>query len=191
MLKKIFTSYNLLTLSRVALFSSSSVVNNRKEFKFSNPKKVTANDGTECSNPKEAKTNLINFLTLSDTQTRQINVEIPFYCAGSYMSVTYADPLSHSGVNKFVGICIAKRNKGIGSTFILRNVIAGTPVERMFESFSPKIKEITVLKLERRRRAKLYYLRDKPNKYSMVNEYMTPVKNDGSISLHRRRGAPA
>lgn len=149
------------------------------------------NDGKECADPKQANTNLINFLSKSDAQRRQTKVDIPFFCAGSYISILYADSYSQTGTNKFVGICIAKSNKGIGSTFILRNVINGVPVERMFESFSPKIKEIIVLKLERRRRAKLYYLRDKPKKYSMVNQYMEAIKNDGSISLHRRRGAPA
>ncbi len=80
----------------------------------------------------------------------------------------------------------------LGSTFILRNIINGTGVEIMYELYSPAIKEIKVLKLERRRRAKLYYLRDKPPKYSTVNEKMEPViAPKGVIPLHRRRGAPA
>lgn len=62
----------------------------------------------------------------------------------------------------------------------------------MYELYSPAIREIKVLKLERRRRAKLYYLRDKPQKYSTVNEKMEPVTAPkGVIPLHRRRGAPA
>jgi hypothetical protein len=46
-----------------------------------------------------------------------------------------------------------------------------------------------VLKLERRRRAKLYYLRDKPLKYSTVNENMEPI--EGEMTVYRRRGRPA
>ena len=82
-------------------------------------------------------------------------------------SVTQADPHSPTGTTKFVCICIARRNKGLGSTFILRNVIngVGVGVEMMYELYSPAIREIEVLKLERRRRAKLYYLRDKSLKY--------------------------
>ncbi|CAI8006880.1 39S ribosomal protein L19, mitochondrial [Geodia barretti] len=82
--------------------------------------------------------------------------------ARSYLAVTRADPHSPIGTSKFVGICIARRNKGLGSTFILRNVLNGMGVEMMYELYSPAIREIQVLKLERRRRAKLYYLRDKP-----------------------------
>ena len=68
----------------------------------------------------------------------------------------------------------------------------GIGVEMMYELYSPAIKEIKVLKLERRRRAKLYYLRDKPAKYSTVNEKMQPVEAPrGMIPKHRRRGAPA
>ena len=104
--------------------------------------------------------------------------------------MTRSDPHSPSGITKFVGICIAKRNKGLGSNFILRNVIDGIGVEMTFELYSPTIKEIQVLKLERRRRAKLYYLRDKPAKYSTVNENMKPVKSD-KVLKYRRRGAPA
>ena len=105
--------------------------------------------------------------------------------------MTRADPYSPTGVTKFVGICIAIRNRGLGSTFILRNVIKEIGVEMMFELYSPAIKEIKVLKLERRRRAKLYYLRDKPAKYSTVNERMEPVKSDGILKYRRKRGAPA
>ena len=142
--------------------------------------------------PKEAKTNTLDFLNKSDIQKRTHSVDIPFFTAGSYLSVTRADPYSPTGVTKFTGICIARRNKGLGSTFILRNVINGIGVEKMFEQYSPTIKEIKVLKLERRRRAKLYYLRDKPAKYSTVNERMEPVNSDGKILKYKRkRGAPA
>ena len=107
--------------------------------------RVKIND-VECKTPKEAKTNLINFLNLSDIQKRQQNCLIPFFTPGSYLAVTYSDSLSQNGISRFVGICIAKRNKGLGSNFILRNVIDGTAVEKMFEIYSPNIKEIKVSK---------------------------------------------
>lgn len=152
---------------------------------------VIVND-TVCHTPKEANTNLLDFLNLSDIQKRRQKIDIPFFTAGSYLAVTRADPHSPTGTTKFVGICIARRNKGLGSTFILRNVISGIGVEMMFELYSPAIKQIEVLKLERRRRAKLYYLRDKPLKYSTVNEKMQPEKYTGKISLYKRKkGEPA
>ena len=148
--------------------------------------------GAVCRTPREAKTNLLEFLNKSDIQKRRHKIDIPFFTAGSYLAVTRADPHSPTGTTKFVGICIARRNKGLGSTFILRNVINGVGVEMMYELYSPAIREIQVLKLERRRRAKLYYLSDKPLKYSTVSERMQPVPNDGVPSVYRRKkGAPA
>ena len=147
--------------------------------------------GVDCHTPKEAQTNLLDFLNKSDIQKRVNNIHIPFFTSGSYLAVTRADPYSPTGTTKFVGICIAKRNKGPGTNFILRNVIDGVGVEMLFETYSPAIKEIQVLKLERRRRAKLYYLRDKPAKYSTVNENMEPVKSSGVLKYRRRPGAPA
>ena len=144
-----------------------------------------------CNTPKEAKTNLLGFLNQSDIQKRQNRINIPFFTAGSYLAVTRADPYSVTGITKFVGICIARRNKGLGSTFILRNVMEGQGVEMMFELYSPAIKEIQVLKLERRKRAKLYYLRDKPQRYSKVNEKMQPVQSTELSIYKRKKGAPA
>ena len=149
-------------------------------------------NGSVCHTPREAKTNLLDFLNKSDLQKRHNNANIPFFTAGSYLSVVRADPYSPSGETRFVGICIARRNNGLGSTFILRNVMNGMGVEMMFELYSPALREIKVLKLERRRRAKLYYLRDKPLKYSIVSERMEPVNSGGKVMLYRRRrGDPA
>ena len=152
---------------------------------------VVLKDKTVCHTPREANTNLLDFLNKSDIRKRANHINIPFFTAGSYLAVTRADPFSSTGTTKFVGICIARSNCGLGSTFILRNVIDGIGVEMMFELFSPAIKEIKVLKLERRRRAKLYYLRDKPAKYSTVNERMEPIKSDQLSVYKRKRGAPA
>lgn len=146
-----------------------------------------------CSTPKEAKTNLLDFLNQSDITKRKANTKLPYFTAGSYISVVRGDPFSPTGESKFVGICIARRKmERLGSTFTLRNIMNGIGVEMMFELYSPAIKEIKVLKLERRRRAKLYYLRDKPPKYSTVKENMKPVDTGGKVQLYKRkRGEPA
>jgi len=69
----------------------------------------------------------------------------------------------------FTGICILRRNRGIGSTFVLRNVIDGTPVERGFPVYSPRIVHAELLESRPVRRTKLYYLRDRPNRESSVS----------------------
>ena len=101
--------------------------------------------GKNCWTPKEAKTNLINFIMRSDMEKRRKNINIPFFTSGCYMRVTYADPGARHGCNQFTGICIARSNKGLGSTFTLRNVIQRVGVERMFELYSPHLIEIQVL----------------------------------------------
>ena len=143
------------------------------------------------SSPEEMKTSLKDYLELSDMHLRRSQIDIPEFCAGSLMAVTRVDPHSKSGESRFVGICIARRNKRLGSTFVLRNVIGGEGVERTFELYSPVIKKIEVLKLERRRRAKLYYLRDKPLKESVVSEQMKPIPVKDPNALpprYRKRG---
>ena len=143
-----------------------------------------------CATHTEAKTNLLDFLNRSDILKRRTNIHIPFFVPGSYLSVIRSDPHSPTGESTFVGICISRRKcQQVGSTFILRNVINGIGVEMMYELYSPAIKEIKVLKLERRRRAKLYHLRDRPLKHSTVKENMEPVETPkGPIPVHRRRG---
>ena len=70
--------------------------------------------------------------------------------------------------SRFTGICIARRNRGVGSSFTLRTVLANSAVERTFPLYSPLIKEMTVLDRKRVRRAKLFYLRHKPISMSRV-----------------------
>ena len=68
----------------------------------------------------------------------------------------------------FTGICIAVRKRGLGSTVVLRNVVDGVPFERGFPMYSPLIQNAEMLGKRRVRRAKLYYLRDKPIRESTV-----------------------
>ena len=128
----------------------------------------------------------MNFLTQSDVQKRASNIDIPLFLPGSILAVTRTDPYSKSGETRFVGICIARHNKGLGSNFILRNVVNGIAVEVRFELYSPMIKKIEVLKLERRRRAKLYYLRGKRPRENTFSETMKPFNTD-KVLVHKRR----
>lgn len=143
--------------------------------------------GSICSTPREAETNLLDFLTKSDIEKRKAHIDIPFFLPGSILAVTRADPYSHTGETRSVGICIARQDKGVGSTFTLRNVINGVGVEVMFETYSPTIRKIEVLRLEKRRRAKLYYLRDKPAKESTFSEAMKPEQTQRLRVFKRKR----
>ena len=91
--------------------------------------------------------------------------------------VTRADPHSPTGETRFVGICIAKRDRELGSNFVLRNSISVMGIEITFEMFSPTIRKIEVLKLEKRKYDNLSFLHDQPAAESMVDENMKPLNN--------------
>ncbi len=70
----------------------------------------------------------------------------------------------------FEGVCINKKNRGIGSTFTLRKISHGEGVERKFNLFSPKLERIEVLRKGKVRRAKLYYMRNLRGKKARIKE---------------------
>lgn len=70
----------------------------------------------------------------------------------------------------FEGVCIARRNKGIGSSFTLRKASSGQAVERVFPLYSPKIAKFEVTRRGIVRRAKLYYLRGRSGKAARIPE---------------------
>ena len=70
----------------------------------------------------------------------------------------------------FEGVVIAKRNKGLNSSFIVRKVSSGEGVERTFQTYSPSIASIEVKRKGDVRRAKLYYLRDRSGKSARIKE---------------------
>ena len=73
-------------------------------------------------------------------------------------------------VQAFEGVVIAKRNRGISSSFIVRKVSSGEGVERTFQTYSPLISSIEVKRRGDVRRAKLYYLRDRSGKSARIRE---------------------
>jgi large subunit ribosomal protein L19 len=73
-------------------------------------------------------------------------------------------------VQAYEGVVIAKRNKGLNSSFIVRKVSAGEGVERTFQTYSPSIASIELKRRGDVRRAKLYYLRDRSGKSARIKE---------------------
>ena len=76
-------------------------------------------------------------------------------------------------VQAFEGVCIGRKNDGIGSSFTVRKMSYGEGVERVFPLYSPKIQEIHVVRRGRVRRAKLYYLRGRTGKAARIAEKVT------------------
>jgi large subunit ribosomal protein L19 len=73
-------------------------------------------------------------------------------------------------LQKFEGVVIAKRNRGLNSAFTVRKVSNGEGVERVFQTHSPLIATITVIRKGDIRRAKLYYLRDLSGRAARIKE---------------------
>lgn len=70
----------------------------------------------------------------------------------------------------FEGVVIAKRNRGLNSAFTVRKISHGEGVERVFQTYSPIIDNIKVLRRGNVRRAKLYYLRDLAGRKARIKE---------------------
>ena len=73
-------------------------------------------------------------------------------------------------VQQFEGVCIARSNKSIGSSFTVRKISFGEGVERVFPLYSPSIESIVVVRRGAVRRAKLYYLRGRSGKSARIAE---------------------
>jgi len=70
----------------------------------------------------------------------------------------------------YEGVVIAKRNRGLNSSFIVRKISAGEGVERTFQTYSPLLAAIEVKRRGDVRRAKLYYLRSRSGKSARIKE---------------------
>ena len=77
---------------------------------------------------------------------------------------------SRERLQTFEGVVIAKRNRGINSAFTVRKISHGEGVERVFQTHSPSVADITVKRRGDVRRAKLYYLRERTGKAARIKE---------------------
>ena len=73
-------------------------------------------------------------------------------------------------IQYFEGVCIAKKNRNINSSFTVRKISFGEGVERTFALYSPVVGSIKVIRSGQVRRAKLYYLRDRKGKSARISE---------------------
>ena len=73
-------------------------------------------------------------------------------------------------IQYFEGVCIAKKNRDINSSFTVRKISFGEGVERTFALYSPVVDSIKVIRSGKVRRAKLYYLRDRTGKSARIAE---------------------
>ena len=87
----------------------------------------------------------------------------------------------------FEGVCIAKKNRDINSSFTVRKISIGEGVERPFALYSPVVGSIKVIRSGKVRRAKLYYLRDREGKSARIAE---KIKKNIGINVEVKTSTP-
>ena len=93
-------------------------------------------------------------------------------------------------VQYFEGVCIAKKNRDINSSFTVRKISFGEGVERTFALHSPNLSSVKVIRSGKVKRAKLYYLRDRKGKSARIAEKIKK-KIGIDISLKNKEQIPA
>ena len=108
---------------------------------------------------------------LEQEEIARLNKTIPAFAPGDTVIVNVnVVEGSRKRVQAYEGVVIAKRNRGLNSSFIVRKISNGEGVERTFQLYSPLIASIDVKRRGDVRRAKLYYLRQRSGKSARIKE---------------------
>jgi large subunit ribosomal protein L19 len=109
--------------------------------------------------------------TLEQEEIKRLAKSIPDFSPGDTVLVNVnVVEGERKRVQAFEGMVIAKRNRGLNSSFIVRKISSGEGVERTFQTYSPLIASIEVKRKGEVRRAKLYYLRSRSGKSARIRE---------------------
>ncbi|XP_075057452.1 large ribosomal subunit protein bL19m [Mixophyes fleayi] len=177
----------LLVRYRTGFLTPARLLTDGEPAKFKPPVKpiILNKDGSQGSQkrflspefipPRGRKDPLVFYIERQDMIERRKVLSIPEFYVGSILAVTMSDPHASGKPNRFVGLCIQRSGKGLGATFLLRNIIDGQGVEIKYDLYSPRVQEIQVLKLEKRLDEDLLYLRDALPEYSTVDVNMQPI----------------
>ena len=112
---------------------------------------------------------------IEQLEAEQCNREIPEFHPGDTVIVQVkVVEGQRERLQAFEGTVIAKKNRGLNSSFTVRKISYGEGVERVFQTYSPSIAGITVKRRGDVRRAKLYYMRDRRGKAARIKEKIKP-----------------
>ena len=108
---------------------------------------------------------------IEELEKEQLTREIPDFGPGDTVVVQVkVREGNRERLQAFEGVVIAKKNRGLNSSFTVRKMSHGEGVERVFQTHSPAISDITVKRRGDVRRAKLYYLRELTGKAARIKE---------------------
>jgi len=107
--------------------------------------------------------------TLEKEEITRLGKELPAFAPGDTVIVNVnVVEGTRKRVQAYEGVVIAKRNRGLNSSFIVRKISSGEGVERTFQLYSPLIASIEVKRRGDVRRAKLYFLRERSGKTARI-----------------------
>jgi len=108
---------------------------------------------------------------IEQLEAEQMTREIPEFSSGDTVVVQVkVKEGQRERLQAFEGVVIAKKNRGLNSSFTVRKVSYGEGVERVFQTYSPNVVEIKVKRRGVVNRAKLYYMRDRRGKAARIKE---------------------
>lgn len=112
---------------------------------------------------------------IEQLEAEQCNREIPEFHPGDTVIVQVkVVEGQRERLQAFEGTVIAKKNRGLNSSFTVRKISYGEGVERVFQTHSPSIAKISVKRRGDVRRAKLYYMRSRRGKAARIKEKIKP-----------------
>jgi len=111
---------------------------------------------------------------LENEEIARLGKKIPVFAPGDTVIVNVnVIEGERKRAQAYEGVVIAKRNRGLNSSFIVRKISSGEGVERTFQTYAPSIASIEVKRKGDVRRAKLYYLRDRSGKSARIKEKLS------------------
>ena len=111
---------------------------------------------------------------IQELEAEQLKGKLPEFSPGDTVIVQVkVVEGTRERLQAFEGVVIAKRNRGLNSSFTVRKISHGEGVERVFQTHSPNIKSVEVKRRGDVRRAKLYYLRELQGKAARIKEKLS------------------
>ena len=112
--------------------------------------------------------------TIEQEEIARLGKKIPVFAPGDtvVVSVSVVEG-ERKRTQAYEGVVIAKKNRGLNSSFTVRKISSGEGVERTFQTYSPLIASIEVKRKGSVRRAKLYYMRGRSGKSARIREKIT------------------
>ena len=113
---------------------------------------------------------------IEELEREQLNQDIPDFAAGDTVVVQVrVKEGQRERLQAFEGVVIAKKNRGLNSSFTVRKISYGEGVERVVQTHSPAIASVEVKRRGEVRRAKLYYMRGRRGKAARIKEKIKPT----------------